>query len=63
MHACRVTSSTATNARLLAKRDHADRRQDTKPEQRRRKAARRDFAKTIALIVWGAAAMHQGSEL
>lgn len=63
MNACRVTSSTATNARLLAKRDHADHRQGTKPEQRKRKADRRDFRQTIALVVYGAAAMFGGVEL
>lgn len=63
MHSCRVTSATATNARLLAKRDHSDRRHDTKPEQRKRKDDRRDFRQTIALVVYGAAAMFGGVEL
>lgn len=64
MHSCRVTSATATTARLCAKQAHADRRPPTtKPEQRRRKADRRDFAREIALVVWGAASMFPGVEL
>lgn len=54
MHACRVTSESATNARLLAKRDHADRRANTKPEQRIRKANRREFRAETALQLKGA---------
>lgn len=63
MHACRVTSESATNARLLAKRDHADRRANTKPEQRRRKSDRRDFRSELALCLWGLAGIHSGVEL
>ena len=63
MHTCRVTSESATNARLLAKRDHADRRPNTKPEQRRRKSDRRDFRSELALCLWCAAAMYGGQEL
>jgi len=63
MNACRVTSTSATNARLVAKRDHADHHKNTKPDQRRRKAARRDFRIEIALCLYGLAAMSHSVEL
>ena len=48
MHAVRFTSPVAMVARLLSKRDHADRRPNTKPEQRIRKANRREFRAEVA---------------
>lgn len=63
MHAIAYRSDTQMTARLVAKRDHADKRVNTKPAQRRRKADRRDFRQEIALCVWGAAAFHGWIEL
>lgn len=63
MHASPYNSPQQLVARLVARRDHADRRPTTKPAQRRRKADRRDFRAEIALCIWGASAMHAGVEL
>ena len=48
MHAIRFTSPAAVVARFVMKRDHADRRPNTKPEQRIRKANRREFRAEVA---------------
>jgi hypothetical protein len=63
VHSCPYNSPTQLVARLVARRDHADRRATTKPAQRRRKADRRDFRQEIALCVWGAYAMSHSVEL
>lgn len=63
MHSASYNSPTQLIARLVAKRDHADKRVNTKPAQRRRKAERREYRQEIALCVWGAAAMSHSVEL
>lgn len=63
MHASPYNSPQQLVARLVARRDHADRRPNTKPAQRRRKADRRDFRAEIALCIWGAAALSHSVEL
>lgn len=63
MHAIRANSAPSMIAGLVAKRDHADRRPNTKPEQHRRKTDRREFRQEIALCIWGRSAMHEGVEL
>lgn len=63
MHASPYNSPNQLIARLVARRDHADRRGSTKQQYRRRKFDKRDFRQEIALCIWGASSMHAGVEL
>lgn len=63
MHASPYNSPQQLVARLVARRDHADRRGSTKQQFRRRKLDRRDFRQEIALCIWGAAALSHSVEL
>lgn len=61
MHAIRFHSVPQLIAGLVAKRNHGERRAVSKPEQRRRKADRRDFRDEVARCIWPA--FHEGVEL
>lgn len=63
MHSSPFNSPQQLVARLVARRDHADRRGNTKQQFRRRKVDRRDFRQEIAMCIWGAAAMSHSVEL
>lgn len=63
MHASPYNSPQQLISRLVARRDHADRRPATKPAQRRRKVDSREFRQEIALCIWGAYALSHSVEL
>ena len=63
MHAIRANSPQSMVAGLVAKWSHSQRREDTKPAQRRRKADKRDYSQEIAGVLYGPGPVQQGVEL